>query len=143
MASPFSTPDLPALLLVHRVCTPEVLAELERRVRDGWIHVGTLLVSRGVLDATQVERVLALQRRKPTRRFGDLVVELKLATLDAVESALEEQRERCPHLLELVLADARCDQARALEVLRVHVRQLEGTVAQFLGLVDPSPVDGG
>ena len=57
---------------------------------------GDYLVEDGVLTPTQVETVLARQRdlnaRGESKRFGEIVLDMRLATEAQVQAALDRQR---------------------------------------------------
>lgn len=64
-------------------------------------HVGEYLIEAGVLTPAQVEAVLARQKdmaaRGETKRFGEVVLALGLATSQQLQGAIDrQQRERTP-----------------------------------------------
>lgn len=53
-------------------------------------HLGELLIERGVINQTQLQEVLALQKSKG-KLFGEILVELKYATEEDIAQALTAQ----------------------------------------------------
>lgn len=55
--------------------------------------LGTVALIRGLLNPSQVARVLLEQERQPDRRFGELAVDLDLITTSQLEELLLDQQE--------------------------------------------------
>lgn len=59
-------------------------------------HVGEYLVEAGVLTPTQVETVLARQKdmaaRGESKRFGEVVLAMGLATAEQLQAAIDRQQ---------------------------------------------------
>jgi hypothetical protein len=76
-------PSLPIGKAVEAIMNP----------RNQWPAFGTLLVRDGAVTAEQLERALALQRNRPDRRLGEILLDEGFVTTLAITRVLAEQHE--------------------------------------------------
>ena len=89
-----------ALLPIRRVM------EAARDFRTQWPALGKLLIRDGALTPEQLEHALSLQRLKPGRRLGQVIVEQGYATSLDISRSVAEQHELEFVELELSSIDA-------------------------------------
>jgi hypothetical protein len=68
----------------------------QRVPTDGAPPLGEMLVSYGLITEANLQKALARQRKRG-RRLGQVLVEMRLVTLDQVLAVLEEQTSRRSH----------------------------------------------
>ena len=108
------------------VLDERLAGEFRRRTHKKWTPLGQILVERRILDISQVMGLLAMQADEPEMRLGDLAVREGMCTSEQISAALVEQRQACPHPIELLLEDRRIEKAGFFTILIDYVRWLEG-----------------
>jgi hypothetical protein len=75
---------------------PEVEEEPQQARTDGAPPLGEMLVSYGLISEANLQKALARQKKRG-RRLGQVLVEMRLVTLDQVLAVLQEQSSRRIH----------------------------------------------
>lgn len=102
--------------------------EAIRQPRNQWPAFGTLLVRDGAVTAEQLETALALQRARPGRRLGEILLDEGFVTSVAVSRVLAEQ-----HELEFIELDyASIDISAALLLTESLARRYLALPVRFL-----------
>ncbi len=121
-----------AHFLVHTgACSQEVADEFRQTARKNWKPLGLFLRETCGLSLKDIARVLGEQAMRPTMLFGDLAVELGVCTREQIDAARTMQRQECPHVLDMALADPRVDRDKCLAALRDYVRFTERMLDQL------------
>ena len=102
------------------------LAARRDAARPRIVHI---LRKQGALSASQLLVLLEEQARNPEVRIGELAVRAGMCTQAQVDAALAEQREREPHVLDLIEPGDVADAQRFAAVLARHVVALERELA--------------
>lgn len=76
--------------------SPEQEAQPVQAPKDGAPPLGEMLVSYGLVSEANLQKALARQKKRG-RRLGQVLVEMRLVTLDQVLAVLEEQTSRRSH----------------------------------------------
>ena len=107
----------------------ELIQELKQRwTPDSWKPLGELLLRDGKLTVRQVAGLLGVQAEEPHVRIGDLAVREGFCSRAEIEQALQDQRDRCPGPIDILLQDQRVERDELLDALLRYVRFLEGRV---------------
>ncbi|QDU66134.1 hypothetical protein [Engelhardtia mirabilis] len=93
-------------LIDERALSPELAQDYRTRSQSPqWLPLGSVLIRRGNLRMEQLVGLLAIQKREPFTRLGDLAVREGYCTADEVAAALQFQRSINPGPIDLVLRE--------------------------------------
>ena len=118
-------PEFAEYLVATGACDRTVADEMINVAGRAWIPLGMILVREKFLRLKQIAKILAFQADDPHSLFGDVAVHLGFCTSEQIKEAMNIQRRECPHVLDLALDDARVDQDKLHEAMRVYIRYAE------------------
>lgn len=79
----------------------------------------------------EVGRVLTAQADHPKVLFGSMAVELGLCTEADINDVIAAQKKRCPHVLDLALADERVNSEKLMVAVKAYIRHAEEMLARL------------
>lgn len=121
--------DLLAELLREGAIDVTAAARLAAKRDAARPRLAHILRKHGTLSASQLLVLFQEQGRTPELRIGELAVRAGMCTPEQVEAGLAEQREREPHVLDLIEPGDIADQERFVAVVARYVLALERELA--------------
>ncbi len=107
------------------VITTEQAEDYKARVIADFWPLGRILIDRKTITAQQLLKLLQAQTDEPWTQLGELAVHAGYCTHEQLLEALADQRERCPHILEIAINDGAADTLDLIRGAAAYIRHTE------------------